>query len=264
MRGKGGGDVKAFLDGPLRVLLAVISLFGMWRSLMAITAAIQDETSPWRTALVYLLLLLGLFFGAYFIFHDETRGAVDSEGGIPARKERDIKYRELFGTLLVAVSLSLFLNGWLGPYLRPGHPPASPTSTPTLPATAIEIASPTPSPQATLSPSPSPTSKPVPTASLQPTRTPDGVRMEIIVARVHVRQSPTSQSASRGELNNGDWLFFDARAFDAQGTLWLRIGRDQPEDRFQALSGYWVFAGGVGEIGLQELPLLPPTATPSG
>jgi hypothetical protein len=264
LRGKGEGDVKAFLDGPLRVMLAVISLFGMWRSLIAITAAIQDEASPWRTALVYLFLLLCLFFGAYFIFHKETPGTGDSEGDIPAQKRKNFKYRELFGTLLIAVALSLFPNGWLGPYLRPEPPPASPTTTPTVPATSVGNASPTPSPQATTIPSPSPTSKPVPTASIRPTRIPDGVRMEIIVARVHVRQSPTSQSASRGELNNGDWLFFDARAFDTEGTLWLRIGRDQLEDRFKALSGYWVFAGGVGEIGLQELPLLPPTATPSG
>jgi hypothetical protein len=259
-----GGGMKTFLDGPLRLLLAVISLFGLWRSLITIIAAVQDETSPWRTGLVYLLLLLGLFFGVYLIRHEAAPEAKDGQGAVSTRQERGFTQSRLLGTLLLAVSLSLMLNGWLGPYLRIGSPPASPTPTPTPSAQATGTARPLPGPHATLAPSPSPAQNPIPTASARPTRAPEGVKMEVVVARLHVRQSPTSQSPSRGELNNGDWLFFDAKIFDSQGTLWLRIGRDQHEDRFKLLTGFWVYAGGVSEVGLIDLPLHPATATPSG
>ncbi|MFN2148993.1 MAG: hypothetical protein ACK2T2_11415 [Anaerolineales bacterium] len=256
--------MNEFLNDPMRVMLAAFSLFGTLRSIIAILEAFQEEVSPWRAALAYLLLLVFIFVGSYLIL---LRWPVTkaSEKAIQVSPEwQDALQRKLLGGLILAVSLSLMLGSWLSPLLQIESRPLQATVTPTAtgtPATQVSnTPSPSPPPSSTLTPTHVPTSihSPVPTPF------PDGVRMEVIVARVHIRQSPTSLSPSRGELNNGDWVYFDARTFDPQGTLWLRIGRDQDEARFRPWAGMWIFAGAVNAIGEGDLPLLPATATPSG
>jgi hypothetical protein len=57
--------MNEFLKDPMRVILAVFSLFGTLRSIIAILEAFQEEVSPWRAALAYLLLLVFIFVGSY-------------------------------------------------------------------------------------------------------------------------------------------------------------------------------------------------------
>ena len=255
--------MKRFLKDPMSILLAIFSLVGMQRSLMAIVTAMRDESSNWQTAALYLLLILVLFLGVYMFAKGsdslQERKGVASSG---ATSSSSVKHM-IIGAFLVVLALSSVLNAWFAPVLRPDRvPSATATSSPTPPP-APTATPPDPTPGATAT-RPAPTSTPASTPSASPTRKPAGVRMEVIVARVHVRQSPTSQSSSRGELNNGDWLYFDARVYDSQGTAWLRIASEQDSAQYEGWAGMWVYSGGLNTIAILDLPLLPATATPSG
>jgi len=254
--------MKRLQKEPLSILLAIFAAFGMWRSLISILTAVKDEATPWRAALIYLLLIAGMYLGTYLSSQPwPAPGEAPDDQKARAAWTTTLN-KKLLGVLILAVALSLVLGAWLVPYMRVDPTPTENISSPT--PTAVMHASVTPSPGATNTLSPSHTPTPTRTSTPRPTRKPDGVRMQVVVARVHIRQAPTSQSASRGELNNGDWLYFDAQAYDAQGTLWLRVARGQDDRYFEQWSGLWVYAGAVNEVGLQDLPLLPATATPTG
>jgi hypothetical protein len=263
--------MKSFTDGPLRILLAIFAMFGMLRSLLALIEAVTNEPALTVTALLYLLLLICIFAGSYLLLQPRPSmpgGADDPAAGENLHRLTDFEKTyntRLAGAILLTLATSLTLNTWLMPYLS--LTPAQPTSTAAPMITASETAAPTPSstpsvtrPAATLTSAPSPT--PSRTATITPA--PAGIRMQVILPRVHVRQEPTSRSASIGELNNGDWLYFDGRSLDEEGTLWLRIGPGQADPRFDGLAGNWVFSGGLDLVGLEDLPLLPATATPAG
>jgi len=247
----------------MSILLAIFSFAGMLRSLTAIVSAMSDESSNWQTAALYLLVIVLLFLGVYLFA--KGLDSVQERKGAPASDAVSASGAKhmIIGAFLVALVLGPVMSAWLAPVLRPDPAPSATATGAPTPTSAPIGTVPAPTPVATAT-RPAATSTPAPIPSASPTRRPAGLRMEVIVARVHIRQAPTSQSSSRGELNNGDWLYFDGRVYDSQGTAWLRIASEQESAQFEVWAGMWVYAGGLNTVALQDLPLLSATATPSG
>ncbi len=245
--------MKSFSEGPLRILLAIFAMFGMLRSLLALIEAVTMEPARLVTATLYLLLLLCIFAGGYMLLQPRPSNPEETDESQADAKHNSLEDLEkatntrLAGAILLTLATSLALNTWLMPYLSLS--PRSPTSTatPVIPPSETAAIPSSPTPSAT-SPIPTHTTATSPTPSRTATITPApvGIRMQVVLPRVHVRQEPTSRSASIGELNNGDWLFFDGRSLDTEGTLWLRISPSQVDIRFEGLTGSWVFSGGLG------------------
>jgi hypothetical protein len=152
--------MNEFLNDPMRVMLAAFSLFGTLRSIIAILEAFQEEVSPWRAALAYLLLLVFIFVGSYLIL---LRWPVTkaSEKAIQVSPEwQDALQRKLLGGLILAVSLSLMLGSWLSPLLQIESRPLQATVTPTATGTPATPVSNTPSTSPTPSSTPARTRLP--------------------------------------------------------------------------------------------------------
>ncbi len=264
--------MNTFRQDPLRILLAIFAGFGMLRSLLALLEAVTTEPARTRTVGLYLLILIAIVLGAYLILQPWPSGSGTS--GDPAEetnKPSDSKGLEktlgakLVGAILLILASSLLLNSLLMPYLSLAPPATAPPETSITPPSETSLATPSQNVSATLQPS-TPTLAPSSTLvrTSTPTPVPAGIRMQVTLPRVHVRQGPSSRSTSIGELNNGVWLYFDGRTLDVDGMFWLRIVPDQLEPSFERWSGNWVFAGGFDAVGLDDLPLLPATATPAG
>ena len=71
--------MKSFTEGPLRIVLAIFATFGMLRSLLALIEAVTTEPARMITAMLYLLLIICTFAGAYLLFSPGPSGSEETD-----------------------------------------------------------------------------------------------------------------------------------------------------------------------------------------
>ena len=178
--------------------------------------------------IVAILGLLGIGITGYFGYLQTTA---------PYRYERQAT--QTAEARLTKISLSF----------TPTFTEVPPTFTPTTTATLTKTTTPTATPTKTVTRTPSAT----------PTKGPQGLRYCVNAYMVNVREGPSMQYRTIGNLTGDDCLYFDGA--NEAGT-WLRISPYQPE-KYKNVERGWIYIELLGLLENTRLPVMTLTPTPT-